>query len=345
MRPILHPRLINSRFEDPVLFMPFLFEKRAMIFDMGDISSLSPRDMLKISHIFISHTHMDHFADFDRLLRLLIGREKKLYIYGPEGFLKNIEGKLAGYTWNLVNNFNNHFVLHATEVHTDKMLTNQYRCKDRFIPVEKCVTCPFNGTLLDESSLTVSAAILDHSIPCLGFSTKERFHINIKKESVLKLGLEPGPWLSEFKEALFNNINSESEFEIKPVKGNTKTGKFVLKDLAKKIALITPGQKVTYITDVVYSESNVKKITELAQGSNILFIEAAFLEKDADSARKKYHLTANQAGIIAKIAGVKQFALFHFSPRYSGYEQFFEKEAQAGYHAASKTLSSGLFTT
>ncbi|MBW2643668.1 MAG: MBL fold metallo-hydrolase, partial [Deltaproteobacteria bacterium] len=97
MRPSFLPRLVNGPFDDPGLFIPFLLEKRAIIFDLGDIYSLSSRDILKISHVFISHTHMDHFLGFDRLLRLFLGREKHLYMYGPEGFLKNVEGKLAGY--------------------------------------------------------------------------------------------------------------------------------------------------------------------------------------------------------------------------------------------------------
>ena len=101
MRPSFHPRLVNPPFGDPGVFIPFSYEKRAVLFDLGDIQSLSPRDILKISHIFISHTHMDHFFGFDHLLRLHLGREKVLYLYGPGGILKNVEGKLAGYTWNL----------------------------------------------------------------------------------------------------------------------------------------------------------------------------------------------------------------------------------------------------
>jgi ribonuclease Z len=80
------PRLVNNPFGDPGLYIPFLFEKRAMIFDLGDIVSLSPKELLKINHVFITHTHMDHFVGFERLLRLSLGREKDLYLYGPEGF-------------------------------------------------------------------------------------------------------------------------------------------------------------------------------------------------------------------------------------------------------------------
>jgi ribonuclease Z len=123
MRPLFHPRLINGPFEDPALLISFDFERRAILFDLGEIYPLSARDVLKISHIFVTHTHIDHFAGFDRLLRICLGREKDLHLYGPAGFLSNVEGKLAGYTWNLVEQYGDSFSIRATEIHPDHRLT------------------------------------------------------------------------------------------------------------------------------------------------------------------------------------------------------------------------------
>ncbi len=331
MRPSFLPRLVNGPFDDPSLFIPFLYEKRAVMFDLGDIISLSPRDILKISHIFITHTHMDHFIGFDRLLRLVLGRDQDLHLYGPENFIENVEGKLAGYSWNLVENYSNHLALHVTEVHGDHLLTKDYICQNRFIPASKPVKHPFNGPLHKEPSFSVFTRILDHSIPCLGFTLEERFHINIVKDAVAEMGLETGPWLNEFKQALFNHQNPDSAFEVSFGKQQQKKI-FVLGDLARQIALITPGQKISYIADVVYNESNIEKIVELVKDSDHLFIEASFLEEDRDIAEKKCHLTARQAGLIAGQAGVKQLTPFHFSPRYQGQGQLLEKEAMEAYH-------------
>lgn len=336
MRPSFYPRTVNGPFDDPGVFIPFVFENRAVIFDLGDIYSLSARDILKISHVFVSHAHMDHFAGFDRLLRLLLGREKDLCVYGPENFLRNVEGKLAGYSWNLVEHYTNHFVLHVSEVHPDYLITKEYPCQNGFISSKDPVKKPFSGLLCEEPSLTFSAVLLDHRIPCLGFSMKEQFHVNIIKEKVSDMGLEIGPWLKEFKQALFNGQDPGSEFEVKSGKGDAKKVRFVLGDLADQIAIITPGQKVTYITDIVYSKSNADKAVELAKDSDHLFIEAAFLEKDRDIAREKYHLTAWQAGTIAGRARVKQFTLFHFSPRYTGMEDLFQEEAREAYEQEKK---------
>lgn len=331
MRPSFYPRLVNGPFDDPGLFIQFLLAKRAVLFDLGDIYSLSARDILKTSHIFITHTHMDHFVGFDRLLRLFLGREQHLYLYGPEGFIKNIEGRLAGYAWNLLDNYNNRLALHVTEVHPDHLTTKDYLCQNRFLPAEKTVQHSFDGILHQEPALSVSAKLLDHSIMCLGFTIKERFHINIMKDSVAALGLEVGPWLNEFKQALFNNKDPDSEFEVIFGKNNSRKKRFVLGDLAREIAFITPGQKISYIADVVFSKSNVEKIVELVRNADHLFIEAAFLEKDIDIAERKYHLTARQAGHIAGKARVKQFTPFHFSPRYKGLEHLLEEEARAAF--------------
>ncbi len=327
MRPSFHPRLINGPFDDPGLFIPFFFSKRALVFDLGDMHALSSKDILKISHAFITHTHMDHFIGFDRLLRLMLGRKKTLHLYGPEGFIKNVEGKLSGYTWNLVENYDNHFLLNVFEILPDRIIGNTYGCTDRFQPIQEPFIRLFNGMLMEEPAFAVSAVILDHDIPCIGFSIAERFHINIKKQAVLDLGLEIGPWLNRFKEAVYRYGRSDNKFRI-PLGSTPSGGKtFPLDELADKIAVITPGQKIVYVADTAHTESNTKKIIEFARDSDQLFIEAPFLESDRHIAEKKRHLTARQAGTIAGKAGARQFTIFHFSPRYMGMEKMLYQEA------------------
>jgi ribonuclease Z len=336
MRPSFFPRLINGPFDDPGLFIQFYLEKRAVVFDLGDIYSLSAKEILKISHVFITHTHMDHFVGFDRMLRLFLGRDQNLFMYGPKGFIKNVEARLGGYSWNLVKHYTNSLTLHITEVHQDHLLTQNYLCQNGFQPTSKVVEQPFNGILHQEPAMTVFAEILDHGIPCLGFTIKERFHINIIKDRVAELGLEIGPWLNEFKQALFANEDRNSEFVVCYGKDSTEK-KFLLGDLADQIALITPGQKVSYVVDVTYNQANVDKMVKLARNADHLFIEAAFLDKDKDIAEKKCHLTARQAGNIAGMAEVKQFTPFHFSPRHMGLEDLLEKEAKTAYEQAIRT--------
>jgi ribonuclease Z len=331
MRPTLLPRLVNGPFADPALFVRFLFENRAILFDLGEIHALSTRNILKLSHVFVSHTHMDHFVGFDRLLRLMLGRDKEIALYGPEGFFQNIEGKLAAYQWNLVNNFANSFKLHVVEVSAGATRTKTYACHNRFSALESAVAHPFSGLLVEEPAFTVSAVILDHRIPCLGLSLQEQFHINIKKDALQRMRLTPGPWLNRFKQALFSKLSPHAEVAVPSENGEKR---FPLGELADHIAVISPGQKITYIADAAYHSENIDKIVSLAENSDQLFIEAAFLEKHAAIAAEKYHLTARQAGELAALSHAKRFTPFHFSPRYTDEPEAIPQEAMHAFGAA-----------
>ena len=344
MPPSFQPCLINDASGDPGLFISFAFNRRAIVFDLGDIAALSPRDALKISHVFISHTHMDHFAGFDRLLRTLLGRSKTLYFYGPEGFLRNLEGKLSGYAWNLVENFTNQLMIHATEVTEEHQITRRYACRDGFQPIQDPPpTSPFPlpthptsplplHVLYQEPSFHVTASVLDHGIPCLGFSLKENFHINIRKDRLDALGLVPGPWLYQFKQAVYDDRDPESIFPVLHDQNGPAAEKgYTIKGLLEEIAIVSKGQKISYIVDAAYQPANVERMVALAKDADHLFIEAAFLEKDREHAVRKHHLTARQAGEIAGKACARRFTLFHFSPRYQHAEKLFYTEAMEGY--------------
>jgi ribonuclease Z len=328
MPPSYHPRLVNGPFDDPGLFVPFFFRKRALLFDLGDIHVLAPRDLLKLSHVFVTHTHMDHFIGFDMLLRLLLGRERQLHLFGPRGFLENVEGRLAGYTWNLVDHYQYRFSLRVTEVHPDQTHTRCYPCRNRFRPEGPTMSAPFDGHLLKEPDLTVSAEVLDHKIDCLGFRLCERFHINILKTGLEELDLPVGPWLRLFKEKLFEGADPGTPIEIPMEDSGPKKHRAIpLGRLREKISMITPGQVLCYISDAAGHAANVEKMVELARGADHLFIEASFLERDRTLAEKTAHLTAAGAGTIAQEAGVKRCTLFHFSPRYTDFPHLLQAEA------------------
>src|SRR5258706_9553046 len=92
MRPLSHPSLVIGRYGDPTVYVETLFETHSVLFDLGEIASLSPRRIQRIDQIFVSHAHIDHFVGFDHLLRSLVGRKKTVHLYGPGGS----QGKSAG---------------------------------------------------------------------------------------------------------------------------------------------------------------------------------------------------------------------------------------------------------
>jgi ribonuclease Z len=104
MRPLLHPSLVNGRYGDPTVYVETLFEKHGLLFDLGEIASLSPRKIQRVDQIF-TLAHIDHFVGFDHLLRLLVGREKSVHLYGRSGFAERVYHKLQGYHWNLVDSY------------------------------------------------------------------------------------------------------------------------------------------------------------------------------------------------------------------------------------------------
>lgn len=334
MRPSFHPRLVNTALEDPGLFVPFLFERRAILFDLGDLGPLRPRDLLKISHVFVTHTHVDHFIGFDAFLRVSLGRDKEAHVFGPPEFFRQVEGKLAGYTWNLVGDERYPLVLRVSEVHPDRIVSRSYRCREGF-RAEPNGHLPFDGILLEEPAFRVEAALLDHHIPCLCFSLKENFCVNINKESLKEMGLPVGPWLTRFKKALYEKRDLGEAFAVTwEQQGKTvKEEAFSLRELSEKIAVISPGLKIAYITDIAGTPENYEKAVNLARDADHLFIEAAFLDRDREMARKKCHLTAREAGELARVAGAKAMTVFHFSPRYMGREEEIRKEAEAAFRA------------
>lgn len=328
MGPRFLPRFVNGPFDDPALFIPFRHENRALLFDLGDITALAPRDILKITHIFVTHTHMDHFTGFDRVLRILLGRDKDLFLYGPQGFLANLTGKLSGYCWNLVGNYTNRLTLHATEIFPDRARYCHYPCQTGFLPDRRIREIPFDGVVLSEPALTIRAVHLDHGTPVLAFSMNERFRINIINSSLERLGLEPGPWLSRFKALLYDGADPETTIEI-PVSMNGEPGmNLTLGELKTAIARISAGQRLAYIADAAGTTDNIKKMVALANGVDHLFVEAAFSDSEHEMARQKNHLTARQAGELARACRVKQYSLFHYSPRYSDCPDLLEAEAE-----------------
>jgi ribonuclease Z len=82
-------------------------------------------------------------------------------------------------------------------------------------------------------------------------------------------------------------------------------------------------------------QGNVEKAIALARDADRLFIEAPFLEVDVDFAARSRHLTARQAGDIARCAHVARLIPFHFSARYRERENELLCEAETAFSAGS----------
>ena len=320
VKPIFHPRLVNGPFGDPALYVEFLFEKRALLFDLGEIAELAPRHILRISHVFVSHTHMDHFMGFDRLVRVCLGRGTTVRLFGPPGFADRVEAKLNAYTWNLVRNYLTDFTILATEYHPNGAYhTARFRCQEAFRREDGWDGVAKDGVLVDESGFRVLGLHLDHKIPCLAYRLEEKAHVNVWKNRLVALGLPTGPWLKEIKQAV---LTGEPDDTVFTARWKDRTGRherrFQLGTFKAEVLRIVPGQHIAYVVDAAPTDANTARIVAFVRESDLLFIEAAFLTEHADRARATSHLTAALAGHLAREARVKRFVPFHFSSRYGG---------------------------
>ena len=333
MKPLFHPALVNGPFDDPALYIDFLFERRALLFDLGDLARLPPRKVLRVSHCFVSHTHLDHFIGFDQLVRICLGRDRKIHLFGPPGFIERVRHRLAGYTWNLVENYQTDFTVVAGEPAPSPCsgTVAEFHCRKGFVQEQLRGESFPEGVLLDEPGFLVRSAVLDHQISSMAFCMEEKNHVNIMKNRLVDLELPVGPWLTDLKRAVVREEPDDFTLFVRQGR-DQKERRLTLGELKQDILRIVPGQKIAYVTDAVYSPENAAKIVNLARGADYLFIEATFLHEEERQAAAKKHLTARQAGTLAREAGVARVVPFHFSPRYTGREELLRQELAQAWH-------------
>jgi len=331
MSALVQPRLINEPFSDPGLFVDFLFGRRALLFDLGDLTPLSPRELLRVSHAFVSHGHMDHFAGFDRLLRVCLHRDRPLHVVGPPGFGDRVAAKLAGYDWNLLDERSVDFAITVDEFDGRVLRRFQFREREAFRRREIEPPSLPPGLLLDEDDLWVEAAVFDHGIPSLGFALQERLRVNVWRDGLERLGLPVGAWLNAAKRAVRRGDPDEADIAVD--EGRT----IRLGELKTHALHIAPGQRVVYIVDIAGHEANIERAVELSRGADQLFIEAAFAAEDAAIAAERRHLTAALAGRIAHAAGARRVTPLHFSPRYLEQPGLIPAQVDAAFRAEASS--------
>jgi ribonuclease Z len=333
MRAVFEPRLVNDPFGDPVLYVDFRDERRALLFDLGDITALPPRKLMRLSHVFVTHTHMDHFAGFDHLLRVVLGRKAGLVLTGGPGFIEQVGHKLAAYTWNVVHRYEMELVLDVREIRPDGSTRRaRFASGTRFAREDLAPQPPAGDVLLAETTLRVRARFVDHEIPCLAYAFEETAHLRVDKDRLTALGLATGAWLRELKHAVLTGAPEDTPIRVawRDRQGDHAAVRTV-SDLRDVILDVVPGQRFGFVTDLRYTPANVQALAGLLQGVDCLFIESVFLEEHADHAARKNHLTARQAGEIARRIGARDVVPFHFSPRYEDRPEALQAELRAAW--------------
>jgi ribonuclease Z len=337
VRTTLDARLVDPDAFEPGLVVDVRDEKRALLFDLGEIDRLAPRVLLRVSHAFVSHTHMDHFAGFDHLLALGLGRMKRLVLWGGPGFVDQVEHKLRAYTWNVVHRYE---VPMSIEVHS--LGADGARTQATFDSVHRFARSDARmvhgdgavvAILLDEPLFRVSACIVDHEMPVLAFAIDEKAQVRVAVDRIAAMGLATGAWLRTLKHAVLAGAPDETPIDLA---WRDRAGEHAeqrsVGELRALVLDTIPGRRIGYVTDLRFTPDNVERLALLLDGVDVLHIESVFLDRDRDQALRKNHLTARQAGEIARRVRAKKVVPFHFSPRYRDRDEATLRDEVAAWH-------------
>ena len=330
MRTTLDFHLIDPSANEPGLLVDLRDARRALLFDLGEVDRLAPRVLLRTTHAFVTHTHMDHFAGFDHWLMLGLGRTPRMVLWGGPGFVDQLEHKLRAYTWNVIHRYEVPMRIEAHSLEADGSRRHaHFDSRERF---ERRDSPPDprgdSDLLLDEALFSVRGRIVDHEMPVLAFAVDEKAQLRVAADRVRAMGLGTGPWLGALKEALLAGAPDDTvvHVEWRDREGEHRLRRSVA-ELRPLVLDAAPGRRVGYVTDLRFTEANIDQLSRHLLDVDLLYIESVFLDAEREQAARKNHLTARQAGEIARRLRARRLVPFHFSPRYRGREDEVRAEA------------------
>ncbi len=166
-------------------------------------------------------------------------------------------------------------------------------------PVKQNGASPIN--LFKIGAMSLFAAPLEHSADCIGYRLQEDDGRTLIPELLAERGLS-GPIVGKL------NREGEVEFDGEKIK---------LED----VSVVKKGQSVALTMDT----RPCKGASLLAHEASLLVSEATYLKSEEVEAHDHFHMTAEQAALMASEAGVEQLALTHFSPRYTSTQEFVQE--------------------
>ena len=172
------------------------------------------------------------------------------------------------------------------------------RILDIYIDYEIVIHETFdNGLLVAGDGYEIHACRLRHSKPCLGYTLVEgdragEFH----PERAAELGVPRGPLWGRLQGGAAVTLDDGRVVESAQVMGAARA-----------------GRKFAFITDTAM----VDGLDRFVADADLMICEGMFAQDLRESAHDKKHLTARQAGALARVGGVRRMGLIHYSPRYT----------------------------
>lgn len=322
----------NGRSGDPVIHAFNLRTGEAFLFDIGSIDRLPLKKLLKVRHVYVSHTHIDHFVGFDRLLRAYVPHHREVEICGAPGIVANIQGKLAGYTWNLLAKGQVRFTLHEIGPEMINSSRLYFVDKSRGFKLESVATLPADSPITTfANGSKVYATLVDHGIPVATYRLSFPQRYRVRHEALQKHNLRAGAWIKKLQMQVASNAPADSVI-------NVGEEEFRLGWLRDQLLIPQPEFSVSYLTDLQFNWHNLKQVQKIHHRTTVMFCESAFAAQDRQRAQAKAHLTTKQCALLAAYANAQQLENFHFSSIYGIDKRRLRNEAN-NYFKQFKQLS------
>jgi ribonuclease Z len=273
------------------------YNGKMILVDCGEGTQIALRNVewgfKAIDSICITHFHADHVAGLPGLLLTIgnSGREESLKIIGPKGLKKVVECLTY--------------------------ISPQLPFNTELIEADED-----NGIGIDINGILIQYLLLDHNIPCYGysFSIKRPGKFDVDKANKLAVPQKFWSKLQRGEEVIHE--------------GNTYKPEMVLGDERK-------GLKVSYCTDTRPTGEMVEFIRE----SDLFVCEGMYGTDDKlQKAIEKKHMLFKEAGQLALQGNVKELWLTHFSPSIENPDEFLDNATNiftntlAGKDLMKKTL-------
>ena len=233
------------------------------ICECGDASELTVKECMDTQAIFISHTHIDHFVNFDFILRHQLGIQRKVIICGPKGITTQVQARIRSYQWNLI--AENAIIYEIREIISEDQIFIS-ELKPPLWEIAKL------GKLKDKQvyrneKFSVYFTILDHKTPCIAYLFKEEDAVNI---NLANSGFKGGPWIKALKEAYL----SDNPNQILHVGDQS----YQASDLFHLLSL-KEGDSLGVVMDHAANPENHQKIKQLFSACNKVYIESFTKQK------------------------------------------------------------------
>ena len=162
-----------------------------------------------------------------------------------------------------------------------------------------------SGVVASTPEWTLTALPLAHRVPAVGYRLQEADGVRMLPDRLAAASVA-GPDVGRLRREGSLHVGSR---------------RIALEELSEP----RPGQSVAFVMDTRWCDAAL----ELAAGVDLLVCESTFLDVDRDLAERYGHLTARQAGELARAAGARRLVLTHFSQRYGDSAEPFLAEAAA----------------